>query len=406
VSLTYRLVEQRRKTQMTHRQHSAWLLAALSSSLAPAALSASAAPFTPGNIVVYRIGSTDAGAPVLGTTAAPLFLDEFTPGGLLVQSVPLPTAAIGANHILTGKGDATSEGLITRSADGRYLLVSGYDAPVGTADPSAAAAAAINRVVGRIDSAGAIDTTTAITNAFSGNNVRSATSTNGTDLWVSGTATPDAEKGLFYVPLGGTSATPVVSAIATRNVAVYGGQLYAGTTSGSTLTTIFAAGSGTPTAADTPANLTGLPTANNGSPNQFALVDLSPSVPGLDTLYVADDTGAALRKYSLVGGTWTLNGTIGAGSADYTGLAVTVSDSGVATLFATRLNGANADDLVTLTDASGFNGAFAGTPTVLFAATGNIGLRGIALAPVPEPAGTALLLIGAGALVARRRRHR
>lgn len=401
---------------MMHRQQrSAWFVAAAAAALSwvPATVS-SAAPFTPGNIVIYRIGSTEAGAPTLGTTAAPLFLDEFTPAGLLVQSVPLPTAASGANHILTGKGDATSEGLITRSADGRYLLVSGYDAPVGTADPSAASAAAINRVVGRIDAGGVIDTTTAINNAFSGNNVRSATSTNGIDIWLSGTATPDAEKGVFYVPLGGTSATPVVNGFATRNVAIYDGQLYAGTTANRTpaLTTIFAVGSGAPTAAvagdPSSGNLTGLPTSNNGSPNQFAFADLSPSVPGLDTLYVADDTGAALRKYSLVGGTWTLNGTIGAGSADYTGLAVTVSDSGVATLFATRLNGANADDLVTLTDASGFNGAFAGTPTVLFAVpTGSAttaGLRGVALVPVPEPTGAALLLIGAGALVARRRR--
>jgi hypothetical protein len=388
---------------MAQRHSCAWLLSAAALWLVPAAVS-SAAPFAPDSVVVYRIGTPT--GPALGPTATEIFLDEYSPTGALRQSVPLPTAASGLNHILTGKGDATSEGMINRSADGRYVLVSGYDAPVGPTDPSAATAAAVNRVIGRIDSGGAIDTTTALNNAFSSNNVRSAASTNGTDLWISGTASPDAEKGVFYVPLGGTSGTQIAGPIATRNVAVYGGQLYAGTTSGSTLTNIVAVGSGTPTGAATPASLPGLPLANSGSPNQFALLDLSTDVAGVDTLYAADDTGAALRKYSLVGGTWTLNGTIGAGSADYFGLTASVAGDGSVTLFATRLNGANADELVSLTDASGYNGAFAGTPGVIATATGNQGVRGVALAPVPEPTGAALLLIGAGALLGGRRRRR
>ena len=49
---------------------------------------ASAAAFTEGDVVVLRVGD---GAGGLTGAAAPLFLDEYTPGGTLVQSVPLPT---------------------------------------------------------------------------------------------------------------------------------------------------------------------------------------------------------------------------------------------------------------------------------------------------------------------------
>ena len=60
------------------------------------------APFTAGNIVVYRVG--DGGAATT-SAAAPVFLDEYTPATptwTLVQSVPMPVADSGANQMLTG----------------------------------------------------------------------------------------------------------------------------------------------------------------------------------------------------------------------------------------------------------------------------------------------------------------
>ena len=90
-------------------------------------------PFTPGNVVVYRVGT---GSGSLLNSGNPVFLDEYTPGGTLVQSVALPTTSSGANRRLIASGTATSEGLMTRSADGRYLLLAGYDAPIPTAGRS------------------------------------------------------------------------------------------------------------------------------------------------------------------------------------------------------------------------------------------------------------------------------
>src|ERR1043166_9690103 len=56
------------------------------------------APFTSGNLVVYRVG--DGSAP-LSANAAAVFVDEYTPAGVLVQSITLPTAVNGSNKRLT-----------------------------------------------------------------------------------------------------------------------------------------------------------------------------------------------------------------------------------------------------------------------------------------------------------------
>ncbi len=91
---------------------------------------AQAAGFTAGNIVVARLGD---GGGALSGAAAPVFLDEYTPAGALVQTIPLPTGVAGANRRLTMSGSAASEGALALSADGRYLTLAGYDADPGTA---------------------------------------------------------------------------------------------------------------------------------------------------------------------------------------------------------------------------------------------------------------------------------
>ena len=104
---------------------------------------ANAAGFTAGNIVVYRVGTGAAG---LAGTATAVFVDEYTPAGALVQSIALPTSTVSLQHSLTSSGTSSSEGMMTRSNDGRFLLLPGYDAALG----GAIASSASNRVVGRI----------------------------------------------------------------------------------------------------------------------------------------------------------------------------------------------------------------------------------------------------------------
>ena len=159
-------------------------------------------------------------------------------------------------------------------------------------------------------------------------------------------------------------------------------------------------------------NLPGFPTT--GSPYSFFFADLDSTVAGLDTLYVADDTAATggITKYALTGGSWISKGTVGAGADAYRGLTGFVN-GGTVQLFATGLGGSGATGggkLVSMSDASGYNGTFTGTATTLASAATNTAFRGVAYitaAPVPEPETYAMLLAGLGLLgFAARRRAR
>ena len=136
--------------------------AVLASSLAlagavalPVTQAAASVGFSAGNIVIYRVGN---GATALSGAGAPVSLDEYNASGTLVQSVGLPTATTGSNKPIVGSGSASSEGLLTLSADGRYLVATGYDAAVGTTGLSSSAAATVPRTVARVDASDAVDT--------------------------------------------------------------------------------------------------------------------------------------------------------------------------------------------------------------------------------------------------------
>ena len=328
-------------------------------------------------VIVYRVGD---GTGSLVNTGNAVFLDGFGASvGPAACSTPLPTAVNGANHRLIASGTATSEGLISRSIDGHYIVLTGYDATPGGSSSIVSGTAA--RVVGRVDAAGNIDTTTALPD-FSGNNPRSVASTDGINLWVAG-----AVGGARYATLGATSSVQVSSlssVVNLRQVGIFGGQLYVTTSSGSSFR-LGAVGAGLPTTTgQNITSLTGLPTSG-GSPYGFFFADLD-GAPGIDTVYVADDSASApggVTKYSLVAGTWTANGTAGSSADSYRGITGVVS-GGTVTLYATRKGGSGATgggELVSIVDAVGFNAAISGAPTLLATAAANTAFRGVALAP-------------------------
>src|SRR4051812_5637553 len=168
-----------------------------------------AAPFTPGNLVIYRIGN---GGAALSNAAAAVFLDEYTTAGVLVQSIPMPTTVNGANRRLTGSGTATTEGLLTLSTDGQYLMLTGYGAAVARAGVADTTSATVNRVVGRVDATASINTTTALTDAYSGNgmstggNPRGVVSIDGMNFWTSGNGATTASSGSRFTTLGSTTS--------------------------------------------------------------------------------------------------------------------------------------------------------------------------------------------------------
>jgi hypothetical protein len=98
------------------------VLAAAALALAGAAASAEAFTFTPGDVVVYRVGT---GAGSLAGVATPVFLNEYEPSGKLVESVALPTAVSGSNKPLLASGSASSEGQLTLSGNEEFLMLTG-----------------------------------------------------------------------------------------------------------------------------------------------------------------------------------------------------------------------------------------------------------------------------------------
>lgn len=335
---------------------------------------AAAAPVTPGNLVVYRIGN---GTGALVNTGNPVFLDEYTSAGVLVQSIALPETASGAQKQLIASGTSTSEGLITRSVDGKFSVLTGYASNTGGATSlSGTAATAVPRTIGRIDAAGNVDTTTGLTDYATANNPRSAVSTNGMDFWACGGA-----GGMRYFTLGATTSTQLSTTVANlRQANIFGGQLYVSTSSGSAVR-VGTVGAGLPTTSgQVITNLPGFPTA--GGPYAYFLCDLDAGAPGFDTMYVVDDV-AGIQKWSFVAGAWTASGVVGTDPDDYRGLTARV-DGGTVKIFAIRKGGSTAaggGELVSLDDTSGYNAALTGTPTLLATAAVNTVFRGVALAP-------------------------
>lgn len=231
-----------------------------------AALPAQAAGFLPGSLVVSVEGNGVVGATSGSYTdnqAAPLSLFNYTTTGTssatYVSSLVLPQTSSGANSAISGEYGSSSEGILQLSANGQYLTIAGYgvNAADFNANPQAYGTAAndptkptalgqstsltntafiaVPRVVALIDAAGNVDTSTALTGVFNGNNPRSVATVDGTSFYISGQGnSPDSTGGVFYATKGATTATAITgndtnkkaSAQDTRVVEIVNNQLY------------------------------------------------------------------------------------------------------------------------------------------------------------------------------------
>lgn len=362
--------------------------------MAAAAGTASAVNFTSTSLVVVRLGD---GTGALSGAATPVFLDEYDLSGMLIQSIAMPTMVSGSHRRLTMSGTATSEGALTLSADRRYLTLGGYDANVGTASvatTSNTGGSAVNRVIGRVDMTGAVDTTTVITDAYSGANIRSVVTDDGTNIWSVG-----SNGGVRYSSFGGTTTTQVNSTGPTnnRNMNIFSGQLYVSSAQ-NTFNGVHTVGTGLPTGGgNSTALLNGFGTLTGASPYDYYFADA-------DTLYIADDSATAgvngIQKWTQSGGVWSRVMTFTAGlpaGARMRQLTGVTDAFGVTTLYSTTTN-TSGSSLVKLID----TGA-ASTFTVLANAGTNQVFRGIDFAPIPSPGSISLLAL-AGLAMGRRRR--
>jgi hypothetical protein len=324
--------------------------------------------FTPGDVVIYRVGS---GSGALSSAANPVFLDEYGPqgGSAPAATVALPTSSSGASNTLTASGTATSEGLLTLSGDGDELALTGYDAPVGTASVSGTS---VPRTVGLVDAAGDVDTSTALTDFSPGNNPRSAVTADGSEVWVGGAA-----GGVRYAPVGASTSTALnTTDTNVRGVEIVDGQLYTDADPTKNHVTVATVGSGLPTSAGQP--ITNLPfTTAPTEPYGYALLTLGTG-SGPDTLYTADSGNVV--KYGLQNGSWVPEGSVAVG-AGVDGLAAD-DINGTATIYVTT-NGSSgtSGSLYELSDPTGQAGTLSGSPQLIATAPAGEAFRGVAFAP-------------------------
>ncbi|MCB9877307.1 MAG: hypothetical protein H6835_06865 [Planctomycetes bacterium] len=347
--------------------------------VAAALLSAQAAlaqglPPSPGNLIVLRVGD---GAATLTSAAAPIFFDEYTPAGTLVQSIPVPADAASqpvGQYRCTIRGSAASHGRLTRSTNGIYFTAVGFDADAGTprTNYEQVAANVVPRVVALLDITGNVNTSTGLTDAYDAAEIRSAVTDDGINLWTAGSS-----GGVRYATYGATTSTLVTGGNPTnlRCVDIFHGDVYASTGSSGGVGLI-QVDTGLPTGSGVPqAYLPGFPNSNAGSSYDFYFANPH-------TVYVADDGSLdpGIQKYELIGGVWTWQYTLGIVGQVARGLSG-YTQNGVTTLWATSQVGfssGNGNDLIMVVD----TGAGSTANVLTSAAPGSM-FRGVRYYDVP-----------------------
>lgn len=324
---------------------------------------------------MLRLGDGAAALTAAATVGALDLYDLTT--GTVVNTIHLPVAVSGTQKALTFAGNSTSEGALTLSADGHYVTFAGYNADTTVTAVSSTAPATVNRVIGRVDAAAMLDTSTAISATTATGNPRSAVTTDGSVYYFS-----SSSGGVHVVDSTHATGAQVLSAPTNmRWLGIAGGNLYGDSNSGTSIGW-FQIGTGLPT---TPA-ITTAPTvlAAAPAPYGFALLDLDATVAGYDTLYIANDSATAgIQKWKFNGTAWAVASTFlppaptgsTATAVGVRGLTAIVN-AGVVTLVGTT-NETTGIRLFSVVDDG------SATPTFNFIATAatNTAFRGVCVAP-------------------------
>jgi hypothetical protein len=364
-------------------------------------LTQAANQFTPGNLIVTRVGT---GSGALGGNGTATFIDEYGPTNS-GQTAPVNSAALPTTGTsFTLSGSTTTEGYVTSALDGHTASVGGYMAAAGSSTTSAV------REIGVVNPNGSVESSTQIASADTGSSIRAVASADGLGFWV---ATANFVR---YVPFGNSNFTPtsaVSNFFPSPTVAQLSpqGQLYVDGGAGAQSNGVPAidgpalissgqpnVGSNLPDiAGQTGSVLQGFPTSSqpNGfpTPNQFAVS------PDGNTIFVADSRtnagGGILEFYQATAGQWTDVNASGAGfpigtagaDSGLRGLYVDFSNPNAPIIYGTT-TATSANRLVKITGGTTNGNTPNYTVTVLATAPTNEAFRGVALAPT-APGATA-----------------
>jgi hypothetical protein len=256
------------------------------------------------NALVMRVGD---GAAPLSATAAAVQLEEYRPtGGAPLRTLAIPSS--GPNR-LTLAGDDYKAGHVARSGDGRFLTFVGYDANAGTASVKGTSSSVVARVVGKVDLAGSYTVPVAVTDSYDKDGPRSVISMDGIGYWLVGPA-----GGLHFTIVSSSTSVlipqpPTTDLSDGRYLGFFDGRLYASSMGNFWSSGVLTFTSAMPYGQEASTTVVGSAVQSDG----FALVDVDPNVPGVDTLYYAvnvtqslpmDDNKLIVRKSIFDGGTW------------------------------------------------------------------------------------------------------
>lgn len=273
--------------------------------------------FNPNNLILLRHnigGSGGTKDPANnGNLGIAIYLDEWDfsipEQPVLVQTLKLPSSSKDEKAI-TLNGANGMESYMTRSTDKKLLIVPGYAAPEGK-NVNLQPSKNVPRTVATIDANKNIEISTAMNNAFSGVSYRSATSTNGTEFWLSGKTAPGYKSGPYYAKKGDTKGLNIGADISgSRVIRIFDNKLYVSLKDG-----IYQIGNFIPRTNDTLETKKLLHIKAEDYPMDaydFYIADINPNRPGTQkVLYVMDAARTkGIRKYSYNGQLWLANGII------------------------------------------------------------------------------------------------
>ncbi|MFY7964036.1 MAG: T9SS type A sorting domain-containing protein [Chitinophagaceae bacterium] len=337
-------------------------------------------PFTPGNLVVTRVGT---GGQSLTNQSQVIKIIEMTPTGTVVQTIDLPYSAAtetGGNNKICAQGSSSNDANLTISANGAYFVLGGYNSDTGIATISGVQG--IKRVICRIAMDGTWDTKTLMDTAKSKGNARCVATNDGTGFWLVGSNT--GARYLPYMSTGtGSDTATIVSTTVTncRTIQPFGGDLIV-TAAGTTSTPKVGKLTGFPTTSgNTIAGFPGIPTSFTA--NSIYMTSLPGGPSGLNTIYITSDAApAGIKKYCLNAGTgnWDSIGVMDA-AGFYRGLTGQTNGSAV-TLYGVK---SASPHLATFIDATGYNVAPTATLTAVSSQPSNTAYRGVQIVPTVLP---------------------
>ncbi len=320
-------------------------------------------PFSLGNLAVLVAASSSSN----NTTASVVEINRSSSGQSAINTFAIPSTGGSA---LRFSGSATSTCYLSLTNDGSLLSFTGGN----TSNTANNINTYTTRGIGTLNNGGTYSLQTTYTGS-NGQQTRSATSLNNTTWFI-------GDQNGLYTNL----ATSASNGTNLRSLKAFGNAVY-GLNSTSLANSIFTYSSATAT------SITSIFGSNTMSvaPYDFYLLQSGINGNTYDVAYFVGATNATagtIYKYSLVGGSWTANGSY---TTNFGGFAITAIKNGVgADLFITTGTGATtANSVIKLTDVSAYNKTIAITTAnnvSLYTSGSGTTAKGISLAPIQSNA--------------------